>query len=553
MGASRAGRIQGTILDSGPRGQGCLLCFATVMSHAMRLPCEEGAIRSGPRAAGQAGTGPWVLAATILGSSLAFIDGTVVSVALPAIAREFGAAGADLQWVVEAYALLLSALLLVGGSLGDHFGRRRVYAIGVVIFALASIACGLAPSVGCLVAARAVQGVGAALLVPGSLALIAASFDPERRGQAIGTWSGFSGITAAIGPLLGGWLVAHSWRWAFLLNPPIAAIVLLLLRRVPESRNPKARGLDLAGALLATLGLGGLVLGLIESSRRGWADPMVIAGLAIGAAALAAFLAVEARSKSPMLPLELFRSRTFAGANALTLFLYGALSSVFFFLPLDLIQVQGYTPLAAGAAILPFIVVLFLLSRWSGGLVARFGPRRPLILGPLVAAVGFLLLARPGIAADYWTTFFPGVLVLGFGMAVSIAPLTTAVMNAVGEEEAGIASGVNNAASRVAGLLAIALLGILLVSVFGNELQHRVLALPLDPAVQAQVLAERAKLAAASPPPGLPAATAAEVQRAVALSFVAGFRAIAWASAALALLAAACSWVWITGSATEKR
>ncbi|HEY2924765.1 MAG TPA: MFS transporter [Candidatus Eisenbacteria bacterium] len=489
--------------------------------------------------------GRWVLAATILGSSLAFIDGTVVSVALPAIAREFGAQGADVQWVVESYALFLSALLLVGGSLGDRFGRRRVYALGILLFTLASIACGLARSVSWLVAARAIQGAGAALLVPGSLALIAASFAPAQRGQAIGTWSGFSGITAAIGPVLGGWLVTLSWRWAFLLNVPLAAVVLFLLRRVPESRNPNARGLDLPGALLATVGLGGLVFGLIESSRRGWTDPAVMAGMALGGAALAAFVIVEARSSSPMLPLSLFRSPTFTGANALTFFLYGALSCVFFFLPLDLIQVQGLSPLAAGAAMLPFIAVLFVLSRWSGGLVTRFGPRRPLILGPLVAAMGFLLLARPGIGGSYWTTFFPGVLVLGLGMAVSIAPLTTTVMNAVGEGSAGIASGVNNAVSRAAGLLAIALLGILLAGVYGRDLERRVALLPLDASARVEILAERTKLASADPPAGLAPAEAAEVRRAMALAFVAAFRATARASAVLALLAAACAWIWV--------
>ena len=516
------------------------------MSHAVRLPCDEAAIRSGPPAAvSEPSAGPWVLAATILGSSLAFIDGTVVSVALPAIAAEFGAVGADLQWVVEAYALFLSALLLVGGSLGDRFGRRRVYAIGIALFTLASIACGIAPSVQWLVVARAVQGVGGALLVPGSLALISASFDPIRRGRAIGTWSGFSGITTAIGPVLGGWLVSHSWRWAFFLNVPLTAIVLLLLPRVPESRNPKARGLDLLGASLATAGLGGLVFGLIESSRRGWADPAVVAGLAVGGAALAAFVAVEARSTSPMLPLALFRSPTFTGANALTLFLYGALACVFFFLPLDLIQVQGYSPLEAGAAMLPFIAVLFLLSRWSGGLVARFGPRLPLLVGPVVTAVGFLLLALPGIGGSYWGTFFPGVLVVGLGMAASIAPLTTAVMNAAGEESAGIASGVNNAVSRAAGLLAIALFGIVLAGTFGQDLERRVQVLPLSPSAREEILAERARLAAAEPPHALQAVQASSVRQAIDLAFVAGFRAIARASAALALIAAACAWIWI--------
>lgn len=489
--------------------------------------------------------GRWVLAATILGSSLAFIDGTVVSVALPSIARELRAHGADLEWVVEAYALFLSALILTGGSLGDRFGRRRVFAIGILLFTAASVMCGLAPSVPWLVLARAVQGVGGALLVPASLALISASFDRESRGRAIGTWSGFSGITAAIGPLIGGWLIGYSWRWAFFLNLPIAAVVLLLLPHVPESRNPQARGVDLWGAALVTVGLGGLVFGLIESSRRGWSDPAVIAALGGGVAAMGAFLAVEARRKHPMLPLELFRSPTFSGANGLTLFLYGALSCVFFYLPLDLIQVQGYSPLTAGAAVLPFIVMVFLLSRWSGGLVNRFGPRLPLVVGPLIAAVGFALLAVPGIGGGYWVTFFPGILGLGLGMAVSIAPLTTAVMNSVGEENAGIASGVNNAVSRTGGLLSIALFGILLASVFAGSLERQVRAIPLDPTARAAILAQRTRLAAAEPPPGLSPVQAGAVRKAVALAFIEGFRAVALAAAALAVLSALCAWTWI--------
>ncbi|HLQ67565.1 MAG TPA: MFS transporter [Candidatus Limnocylindrales bacterium] len=517
------------------------------MPHAIRLPCDEAAIRSGaaPATSAPAAREVWVLAATIIGSSLAFIDGTVVSVALPAIAAELGAQGADIQWVVEAYALTLSSLLLVGGALGDRFGRRRVYALGVALFAAASIACGVAQSVPWLIAARAVQGVGAALLVPGSLALISASFDPSRRGQAIGTWSGFSGITAAIGPVLGGWLVAHSWRWAFFINIPLAAAVLVLLQRVPESRSPKPRPLDIPGAALGTIGLAGLVFGLVESSRRGWVDPAVLAGLAVGLASLAGFVAVEARSAAPMLPLTLFRSRTFLGANLLTLFVYGALSCVFFFLPLNLIQVQGYSPLQAGAALLPFIAVLFVLSRWSGGLVARFGPRRPLLVGPAVAAAGFLLLSLPGVGGSYWGTFFPGMLVLGLGMAVSIAPLTTAVMNSVSEGEAGIASGVNNAVSRTAGLLALALLGILFAAVFNGDLEHRVSRLDLQPAAREQVLAQRAKLAQIQPPSGLPDRQASAVRRDVAHSFVAAFHGVARAGAVLSLLGALCAWVWV--------
>jgi len=515
------------------------------VSYAVRLPCDEASIHCGPGGSEGSSAGRWVLAATILGSSLAFIDGTVVTVALPAIGKELGSARANLQWVVESYALFLSALLLVGGSLADHFGRRRVYAIGVGLFTVASIACGFASSMAWLIAARALQGVGAALLVPGSLALISASFDPSSRGKAIGTWSGFSGITAAIGPLLGGWLVTQSWRWAFFLNAPIAAVVLLLLSRVPESRNPDARAIDVPGALLTTVGLGGIVFALIESARRGWSDPAIVASMSVGVTCMAAFLFVESRSKMPMLPLSLFQSPAFAGANALTLFLYGALSLVFFYLPLNLIQVQGYSPLGAGAALVPFIVIVFMLSRWSGGLVERVGARRPLIVGPLLAGVGFLLLARPAVGGSYAMTFLPGIVVLGFGMAVSIAPLTTTVMNAVGEGSAGIASGVNNAVSRVAGLLAIALFGMVLSATFDAQLEHRVAALAIDQPARVEVLLHRAELAAARPPAGLTHEQGSAVRDAIDQSFVEGFRDLAGTSAGLSLLAAACAFFWI--------
>ncbi len=517
------------------------------MSHAVRLPCDEASIRFGSPDLASSSAGRWVLAAAILGSSLSFIDGTVVTVALPAIARELRSASADLQWVVESYALFLSALLLVGGSLADHLGRRRVYELGVILFAGASIACGLATTLGWLIAARAFQGVGAALLVPGSLALISASFDPAHRGRAIGTWSGYSGVATAIGPLLGGWLVNHSWRWAFFLNVPIAAAVLLLLRRVPESRNHEGRAIDVPGASLATLGLGGIVFGLIESPRRGWVDPAVVAALGLGAVSMAAFLLVEATSKAPMLPLSLFRSRAFTGVNVLTLFLYGALATVFFFLPLNLVQVQGYSPLAAGAAMLPFIVIVFLLSRWSGGLLERVGPRLPLTLGPLLAGAGFLLLARPGVGGSYVATFLPGIVVLGLGMAASIAPLTTTVMNAVDQESAGIASGVNNAVSRVAGLLAIAILGIVFSGIFSSELKARVAALPVDQAIREEVVARSGQLASAQPPARLPPEEASAVRDAGAGSFVAGFRSLACISAGLAFLAGACAFFWIDG------
>ena len=448
---------------------------------------------------------------------------------------------ADVQWVVEAYALLLSALLLVGGALGDRLGRRRVYAVGILLFAAASIACGLARGVRQLVTARAVQGLGAALLVPGSLAIISASFPERERGRAIGTWSGFSAMTTACGPVLGGWLIEHlSWRWAFFVNVPIAAAVLgLLFWRVPESRDEGASRIDWPGATLVTSGLGGVVYGLVESSRQGWGGSRVLLGLAAGCACLLAFGVVEARSGSAMVPMALFRSRNFNAANLLTLLLYGALGGIFFFVPLDLIQVQGYSATAAGSAGLPFVLILFLLSRWSGGLVDRFGARLPLVVGPITAAAGCALLALPSIGGSYWTTFFPAMVVLGLGMAVSIAPLTTTVMNAVDARHGGVASGINNALSRTAGLLAVALMTGVVLHVFANEMDRRLIDLNLTPDVVTALEAERVKLGGAKVPPTVPPSDRLEVDRLLAEAFVSGFRCVALLAAALALASSA--------------
>ncbi len=526
-----------------------------------RQPCDEAVVRAQPEVTdyGQA-AGRWVLAAAILGSSITFIDGTVVNVALPVLQSELGASVAEAQWLVESYALMLAALILVGGSLGDRLGRRLVFSAGVLLFALASAGCGLAPNITQLIVARGVQGVGAALLVPGSLALISANFRKERRGQAIGTWSGFTAIAAGIGPVLGGWLVEKfSWRWIFFINIPLSVAVLLIAwLRVPESRDEQTKGgVDWVGAVLATVGLGGIVFGLIESNTRGLTAPLVIASFITGIAALTGFVFAEARQEEPMMPLGLFRSPTFAGANLLTLLLYAALGGLLFFLPFNLIQVQGYTATAAGAALLPFVLTMFLLSRWSGGLVERYGSKLPLVVGPLIAAAGFALFALPGAGVgSYWTSFFPAVVVMSVGMTVSVAPLTTTVMGAVEERRAGVASGINNAVSRTAALLAVAAFGILMLNAFNNNLAERLRALPVSSEARAQLVGRSGDLVNLKIPDGVSGETQAVIRQAVRESFVAGFRLVAYLATGLATASALASWLLIAGKArreTEER
>jgi EmrB/QacA subfamily drug resistance transporter len=511
------------------------------MATVVNTPCDLGVIRSGPAPAASSHAGLWVLAATILGSSMVYIDGTAVNVALPAIQTAFRTSAAQVQWVVEAYSLFLAALILLGGALGDRLGRRRIFTSGVILFTGGSILCGLAPSSDLLIAARSIQGIGGALLAPTSLAIISASFNQDDRGKAIGIWSGFSAITSAAGPLLGGLLVEQvSWRAVFFINAPLALAVLALVRlHVDESYGEtRTGGIDWLGASLATAGLGALTYGLLSGSAGSPTSPVAVAGMAAGIVALAAFVAVEARVPTPMMPLGLFRSRVFSGANVLTLLLYGALGAVFYFLPFDLIQVQGYSPFQAGLTLLPAVLIIFLLSRWSGGLSTRVGVRLPLIAGPAVAAAGFALLALPGVGGGFWTSFAPGVIVLGLGMAVAVAPLTTAVLNAAGEEHAGVASGVNNAVSRSAGLIAVAVLGLVLAGVFRSTLDARLTAVQLAPAARQSIVAQEDRLAGITLPPDLPAATAAPARRAINESFVAGFRVVMIAAAVLALVSA---------------
>lgn len=496
------------------------------------LPMGEGTGTHGAGVALQKSSGKWILLAAILGSSMVFIDGTVVNVALPALQASLNATIADVQWVVEAYALFLAALLLVGGSLGDLYGRKRVFLAGTILFAGASVWCGLAPGIGHLIAARCLQGVGGALLIPGSLALISTSFAEAERGRAIGTWSGSTAITAAIGPVLGGWLVQHaSWRWVFFINVPMAMVVVTVcVLRVFETRDNSAMRarLDWIGALLATAGLGGVIFALIEWSRSG---TLAQVAAAVGIAALAGFVVVEKQLAAPMLPFELFRSRNFTGANLLTLFLYSALGGVLFFFPLDLIQVQHYSATQAGGALLPLILLISLLSRWSGALVTKFGARRTLIVGPLIAAAGFALFAIPAMGNGYWTMFFPAVTVLGFGLALSVAPLTTVVMSAVPQTRVGVGSGINNAVSRVASLMAVAVLGLVLSTTFNRTLDSRLDAMRLQGAARAAVDAQREKLAAID-------SSNPEIRAAVAAAFLSGYRVVQLTAVALAMLGA---------------
>lgn len=514
----------------------------------MRTPSDEAVMRSrGAEVPCRPEARTWVLVATILGSSMAFIDSTVVNVALPAMQANFHASVVDVQWVVESYGLFLSALILVGGSLGDLLGRRRMFVVGIAIFAVASAGCGSALNIDQLIIARSLQGVGAALLVPSSLAIISAAFDEKSRGRAIGTWSGFTAITTAVGPVFGGWLVEHaSWRWVFFINLPLAAVAITIsLWHIPESRIANAGRIDWSGALLATVGLGGLVAGFMESVNLGWQNPLVFGSLLLGIACLIALVVVEAKVTSPMLPLALFESRSFTGANLLTLFLYAANGVFFFLFPLNLIQVQGYSATAAGAAILPFILLMFFLSRWSGGLVARYGPRTPLIAGPLIAACGFALFAVPSVGESYWKTFFPAILVLGFGTSVTVAPLTTVVMNSVDQDRIGSASGINNAVARVAGVLAIAIFGIVMVRTFGYELKRGLAHVSLSPAILQELRSDEIKLAGLQVPLGLDGNTSAAIKESVKEAFVFGFRIVMLACAGLSLASVAVAWLTI--------
>jgi EmrB/QacA subfamily drug resistance transporter len=504
--------------------------------------CEIGVVRSTkPSALCRPDSRPWVIAAASLGSGMAFLDSTVMNVALPAVQAELGASAREVQWSYGAFALVLSALILVGGTLGDRFGRRRLFVVGAAIFGAASLWCALAPDTGQLVVARTVQGLGGALLIPASLAIVGASFEGKQRARAIGAWGALSGLAMAVGPVLGGWLVDYvSWRAAFLLAPAMAVMAIpIALSHVPESQDPDARGLDLAGAILATGGLAGVVYALIESSARGFGDSRVLAALVLGLIALSVFVLVEQHARHPMVPPSLFHSRSFTGANLVTLLFYMALTGSLFFLPFLMMQVHGYSAFVAGSVFLPFVAMALLIGRFSGRISARFGAKVPLVVASLAVAAGLLLFALPGADhGSYWISFFPAMVIQGFGMALAITPMTTVALGSVEGEHSGMASGVNNAVARVAGLLAVAVLGGFIYGAFSSSLDTRMEDMDMPGEVRIAMEAAKADLGAAEAPASVNDGMEAQIERAVDESFVAGFRTVMLASAGLALASA---------------
>jgi EmrB/QacA subfamily drug resistance transporter len=506
----------------------------------------------------------WTLVATVLGSAMAFLDGTVVNVALPALQRDFRAGVADVSWVVNGYALMLAALILTGGALGDLYGRKRVFGTGVAVFAVGSGLCGLAGTLSLLVFARLLQGLGGALLIPGSLAMIGAVFPPESRGRAVGLWSSATSVVTVLGPVAGGLLVdTLSWRPVFLINLPLAAAVLWVLRKVPESSAYEAADtagsgrnagsvserprLDVPGLLLVTAGLGALSAGLLGAGgAHGFRGTSLLLTLA-GAALLAAFIWWESRTPAPMLPLALFRSAAFSGTNLLTFLLYGALAAALFFLPLDLISVQGYSAAQAGASLLPLSLLLAALSGTFGGLADRFGPRLFLTVGPMLAGVGFWLLGQIGVGGSYVSVLLPAVLTLSLGMALTVAPLTSTVLGSVGKGQSGTASGVNNAVSRAAGLLAVALFTLLMLGRFGTALHSGLARTDLPAAAQTQMMAQRSKLAQVQPPAGLNVRQFRQARQSVRLAFADGFSLLCSLAGLMALLAGVVGFFSLSG------
>ncbi len=499
----------------------------------------------------------WTLLSTILASSLVFIDSTALNVALPALQEDLGITGTQLLWVINGYALFLSSLLLVGGSLGDLYGRNRVFLTGLGIFSISSLICGISQTPTQLIAARAFQGIGGALLTPGSLSILSSQFEAKSRGKAIGLWSTFSALTAIFGPVLGGWLAGLGlWRIIFFLNIPLSILVFItMIAKVPESKNHDATKLDIWGAVLVTLGLAGITYGFIESPKQGFGNPLIISSLLIGGLSLTGFIIVQYYSTHPLMPLNLFKSSTFSGGNLLTLFVYAALGGAMFFLPLNLIQIQGYSEIKAGLAMLPMIICIAALSPFAGKFADRKGVRIPLIIGPVITSVGFYLFSTYGITPGpgaYWNTFFLSFLLLGIGMGITVAPLTTAVMGALPEDNSGIASGVNNTVARAAGVLAIALLGAVALFSFQKSVENEISIMDISSVMKNKIRLESSKFTAAEVPDGLSDQNKVIVKRHLNKSFIDAFNRVVYVASVLCLLGSVMASIFLRGKKPGK-
>lgn len=491
-----------------------------------------------------------ILLATILGSSMAYIDSTAMNVILPVFQLELNAKISQVQWIVEAYALIIASLLLIGGALGDYFGRKIIFIIGVIVFSLSSLWCGLSSNIQILITARCLQGLGGALMVPGSLAIITATFSTDKRGKAIGTWAAFTALMTALGPLLGGWLVENfSWRWVFYINIPISAIVLFTVSKyVPESKKRLHNaGIDLFGGLIITCGLGGIVFGLIESSNHGFDNVIIPLSIFVGILFLIIFVIYENYIPNPLIPIHLFRNKEFAIGNLITFLMYAALGGATFFVPFNLIQVQKYTPVQAGAAFMPMLIILFLLSRWSGSIVDNYGAKKPLTLGPLISGFGYLIIAFTDLSkSNYWYGLFPSIVVLGLGMTITIAPLTTAVMNSLSVSYSGLASGINNSLGRVAGVIAIAVFGLILFNAFNYRLSEGLTNNNIPEQVVESINSQRTRLSAIELDNDLDSKTRNITEGLINESYLSSFRLIMILTALLALTSG------VVGAATIK-
>jgi len=502
--------------------------------------------------------GKWIMVPAILASSMAFIDGTALNVVLPSLQQNLNASGASLFWILNAYLLMLASLILIGGSLGDKLGRKKIFMVGIFIFMAGSAACGFAADVTLLIGSRIIQGVGGALMIPGSLSLISSSINDKERGKAIGTWSAFTTVVTMGGPILGGALAdAGLWRYIFFINVPIGLAALLMLwQKVKEIKDEdNKQGLDFTGAIAIALGLAFLTFGFLRIPAIGLNNWQIYSSLALGLLLLTAFIWIENKSKHPMMPLHLFKNKTFSGANLLTFFLYAGLGAGMLFLSLNLVQVQGYSQLQSGLTFLPFTVLMISIARFAGSLADKYGPRLFLIAGPATAGAGLLLLSfvkQTNGPSDYWITFFPGILVLGLGMSFTIVPLTAAVMGSVSDHFSGTASGVNNAMTRISNVFANAIFGALAVLFFSGALQQQIKALPLNPKQKQTVMAQAANLGNAKVPSAIIADDKAIIEKSYHIGFIDAYANIMRISAALGFLGALMSFVFIENSTVKK-